>query len=88
MALLWWNLIGVGVTDKLLHHPMPGYLIQLLIKGQNFHKDVHIWGSTEEKKGGTLNSFFFVLFLFLWCFCTSLAFLCFCFVLGVTNPVL
>ena len=26
MALLWQNLTGVGVTDELPHHPMPGLL--------------------------------------------------------------
>ena len=40
---------GVGVSYHLFQ--CLGYFIYLLIKGQKFCEDVHIWGSTERKGG-------------------------------------
>ena len=41
------------------------YLIQLLIKSQKFHENVHIYGSAEEMGIRLLNSFVLFLFLYL-----------------------
>ena len=51
-----------------------GYLIQLLIKSQKFHKDVCVYGSAEEMGIRLLNSFVLFLFFVAFCFWKSLAF--------------
>ena len=49
-----------------------GYFIQLLIKGQKFSEDVHIWGFTEEK-GKKYSTPFLCSFPLFCCICISLA---------------
>ena len=73
MALLWRNLIGVGVTGELPHYPMPGKLHSTPHERPKIQQRCPHLG-IYRKKGGKLLNFFSSSFPLCCCFCISLAF--------------
>ena len=75
----------VAELDELQCHPMPGLLCSTPHQRLEIPQRLPHLGIYKRKGEQVLNSFFFVLFLFLF---FAVTFCCFCFVCGVTDPVL